>query len=288
MRSRKAAIPHYRLPDYVKAGVEIHTHADMVMEVSENHDLFSPHRDDHYLLAISFDGLFHGTIDFKSVEMSGSFILMILPGQVHLLKEVTNARAYTVSFDTSLVPAALKPYLDQWFAANTGFRPTAGLLEQLDEILEIMIRLKDDQHNGFKALSLHGLLQAMLALIAENLDDSGADFQHSTRAAIINREFQQLLQNHFKEWKSPGDYAGALHITPTHLNDTIKDITGLPVSQHIQQLVVLEAKRMLYHTGMTVTEIAYDLGYEDVGYFTRLFKKVTGSTALMFRKQFRE
>lgn len=286
---RKAPIPHYKLPDHVKAGVEIHTHQDMMMEVHANHhDLFAPHRDDHYLLIITFDGSFRGAIDFKAAEVAGNFIIMILPGQVHQLIEVNNARAYTVSFDASLMPAALKPYLDQWFAANMSLRPSAGLQEQLDEILEIMLRLKDEQHNGFKALSLHGLLQAMLALIAESLDDAGADFQHTTRAAVINREFQQLLQAHFKEWKSPGDYAAALHITPTHLNDTIKDITGLPVSQHIQQLVVLEAKRLLYHTGMTVTEIAYELGYEDVGYFTRLFKKVTGHTALMFRKQFRE
>ena len=88
--------------------------------------------------------------------------------------------------------------------------------------------------------------------------------------------------------KSPGAYAAALNISTSYLNEAVKDTTGLPVSYWIQQEVVIEAKRLLYYTDKTVKEIAYELGFDDHAYFSRLFVKAEGITALTFRKQYRE
>ncbi|MBO9659063.1 MAG: helix-turn-helix domain-containing protein, partial [Chitinophagaceae bacterium] len=50
--------------------------------------------------------------------------------------------------------------------------------------------------------------------------------------------------------------------------------------------ILLEAKRLLTYSSMTVKEIAYDLGYEDPAYFNRLFANKTGDTPVAFRKKF--
>ncbi|MEZ0453718.1 helix-turn-helix domain-containing protein [Sphingobacterium thalpophilum] len=65
----------------------------------------------------------------------------------------------------------------------------------------------------------------------------------------------------------------------------MKDVTGQTVSQHIQDRVILEAKRLLYHSDKSVKEIAFELGYDDYPYFSRLFAKNTGISALAFRNK---
>ena len=52
---------------------------------------------------------------------------------------------------------------------------------------------------------------------------------------------------------------------------------------HIQQRIILEAKRLLYHSGKSVKEIATEFGYDDYPYFSRLFSKVAGMNALTLR-----
>jgi len=60
------------------------------------------------------------------------------------------------------------------------------------------------------------------------------------------------------------------------------------VSHHTQQRIILEAKRLLYHSAKSVKEISFELGYEDYPYFLRLFSKVTGVTPLSFRSTNRD
>lgn len=108
------------------------------------------------------------------------------------------------------------------------------------------------------------------------------------RSQTITREFRKLLAHEYKRLKSPADYAGALHLSAPYLNEAVKEATGFTVSHWIQQEIVLEAKRLLYHSPCTVKEIAYQLGYEDHTYFSRLFKKSVGKTPGDFRGQYRK
>ena len=78
-------------------------------------------------------------------------------------------------------------------------------------------------------------------------------------------------------------YAKCLNISTPYLNECVKRTTGYSVSYHIHQRVILEAKRLLYHSDKSVKEIAGELGYDDYSYFIRLFVKVTGMTPLTFR-----
>ncbi|NIG54831.1 AraC family transcriptional regulator [Chitinophaga sp. Cy-1792] len=286
MKSSRAAIPRYKMPVEAKAGMQVHSHDDPPDYM--DHDIYAAHRDEHYLMFFSYGGGYKANVDFRVVHRTGQFIGLIVPGQVHQLLEAKAMKGYSVTFDPSLMPVALKSTIEAYFKEETVFGANDLLMEQTEEMLEILMKLRNQSDDAFTAFAMHSILQGILGLVAGSLEALQSGRKPDNRAAIINREFQLLVQEHFKDWKSPADYAKVLHITATHLNDTIKDVTGIAVSQHIQQQVILEAKRLLYHTHLTVTEIAYELGYEDVGYFTRMFKKIAGMTALSFRKSFRE
>ena len=102
----------------------------------------------------------------------------------------------------------------------------------------------------------------------------------------VLRNFQHLIEKHFRTIKLPKEYAGLLYITPNHLNALCQDLLGKTAGDLIRDRVLLEAKRLLTNAGISVTQIAYDLNFQDNSYFNRFFKKNEGMTPEEFRKTF--
>ena len=97
--------------------------------------------------------------------------------------------------------------------------------------------------------------------------------------------FWTLLDAHYVTWKTVQQYADALNVTASHLSERIKKETGLPARDHILRRVTLEAQRLAYFSELSLKEIAHQLGYEDVSYFSKLFKRCNGHSFLHFRQQ---
>ncbi|RZM17643.1 MAG: helix-turn-helix domain-containing protein, partial [Pedobacter sp.] len=109
-----------------------------------------------------------------------------------------------------------------------------------------------------------------------------------SRFEKVTTAFRKLLEKNYVDLKRPNQYATLLHISTSYLNDCIKGSTGYSASYLIQERIILEAKRLLYHTDKSVKEIASELGYDDYPYFSRLFTKVTGVSAIAFRRKNRD
>lgn len=285
MEKKKRNIPEYQMPDSEKDGIGIIAYNDYVYAT---YDIYAPHRDEHYLLMAFFRGSYKAVIDFDNIniEISKPFIALITPGQVHHVVEANNSKGYSVSFNAELMPVELKSILETYFLQEKLYLGNSSLMRNIRAIMEMLIRQKQKENSSHLSVS-HHLLHSLLALIAADIDIL-EDISKGNRAKQIERDFQRLLQIHFKEWKKPADYAKALYITVSHLNDTIKKNTGSPVSAQIQRYIVTEAKRMLYYTNNNIQEIAYELGYEDTAYFTRMFRKIAGMPPAAFRKKFRD
>ena len=156
-------------------------------------------------------------------------------------------------------------------------------------MMNLLENLQANSIDKYATKSIHSLLMAFLNSIASHLTfTSTIEKSKENRSEIIKAEFYQLLKKHYKTWKQPAQYASELAISIGHLNDTVKELTGIPVSIHIQQSSILEAKRQLYFTNKSVKEIAYEVGYDEPVYFGKLFKKITNFTPLAFRQQFRD
>jgi AraC family transcriptional activator of pobA len=82
-----------------------------------------------------------------------------------------------------------------------------------------------------------------------------------------------------------GDYADRLGVSPKHLNDCVRATTGASASGTLHARLQLEARRLLLHTDLPVTEIADRLGFSDASYFVRFFKRLAGTTPRAFRAQ---
>ena len=100
------------------------------------------------------------------------------------------------------------------------------------------------------------------------------------------KQLEVLIDNRFKEYKYPRDYALLMHVSEKHLNRICKICLNKTITQLIADRVILEAKRRLAFATSSISEIAGELGYSKTSYFIQLFKKKTGKTPLEFRKQF--
>lgn len=103
-------------------------------------------------------------------------------------------------------------------------------------------------------------------------------------AVLITNRFRELLFARSKTHHLVADYAQLLNITPNHLNKCVRSVTGKSPTKWIDEAIILEAKVLLHQTGLSISDIASEVGLHDASYFGRLFKKCTGTTPLGFRR----
>ena len=106
--------------------------------------------------------------------------------------------------------------------------------------------------------------------------------------AEFSRTFSQLVEWHYTRHHSVADYAELLHITPKALNKRITRYSNTTPNDLIKNRIILEAKRLLVHTQLSIKEISYKLGYEDISYFIRFFTKQAASSPQSFRMQYQQ
>lgn len=100
------------------------------------------------------------------------------------------------------------------------------------------------------------------------------------------RKFSKLVEENYKTHHTVADYADMLAITPKSLSKKIGLLSKDTPNDIIKNRIILESKRLLAHTALSVKEIAYSLNYEDDAYFVRFFTKNTGISPTSFRKLF--
>lgn len=115
-------------------------------------------------------------------------------------------------------------------------------------------------------------------------------YYHHTQAPVavsreleIYRTYESLVQNHFLDYSSVKEFAGKLHITPKHLSETVKKVSGESALELIHKAQLGYAKTQLLQTGKTVSQIAAELNFDNSDYFSVFFKRLTGKSPLQYR-----
>jgi AraC-like DNA-binding protein len=240
------------------------------------------HRDDHFMFIIQQKGEFLWELDFNEVKLSGPSVCFIAPGQVHRYIDVLQTDAWLVFADMELIPAESR----EIFEANLNARQIVNVEADnpVFQLVEVLNAVVNKQGEPLQRSLLGSLIASLAGMVASKLvkDNQTAHVSGGQQYQLVIR-FKQLLSEKFKEVKQVQAYAALLNITPLYLNEVVKTVTGFAASYWINQQVLLEAKRLLYYTSIDVKQVAFQLGYEDHTYFSRLFKKHTGITALGFR-----
>ncbi|MFV0553366.1 MAG: AraC family transcriptional regulator [Mangrovibacterium sp.] len=244
------------------------------------------HRDDYYIFFFIEKGSAKLLIDFKTYEVKVNTVYFTLPEQVHSVVDFSeNTSAWALFVDSSLVKEEYQEIFNRSAIFNGIIEADEATIADLQAYLSILERRFHSENQAIAQNILHDLLSSYIGMIAE-VHQIDFSTQVNKRMAAITFQFKSLLAANYQSLKSPSQYADKLNISPIYLNQAVKAVTGLTVSECIRNEIVLRAKRLLVHTNRTVKEIAFELGYEDCAYFTRLFSKASLLSPTQFRAKY--
>ena len=161
--------------------------------------------------------------------------------------------------------------------------------EPADNPLEPLYRALYGEYHGRGREHTACSMSLLLALVIQMLRLS--EYTHDLHAHRHDRRsqqviaFRELVNRHFREHLSLHDYANSLGITVVTLGRLCHEQLGMTPMTLINARLILEAKRELAHSAQSVKQIAHGMGFSDVGYFSRFFRKHAQRSPSEFRLQ---
>lgn len=257
-----------------------------------NHNVEYPHRHNFYEILFITQGTGTHTIDFNTYEIKPYSIFFLSSGQVHSLDLSDDINGFVFLFTSEFY---LLNKQDQnkllelpFFYSLSKETPPLYLKENIDcELFRDLFARAHMEYSEPKEDSeeiIRAFLDIIL-LLSKRLYPVQATETKKQTGKLLVKKFKQLIEDKYHENLSVKDYATILAVTPNHLNETVKNLTGLTATDLIRDKVIIEIKRMLQHTELTISEIAARLNFEDQSYFSKYFKKHTGKSPGEFRNQ---
>ena len=248
-----------------------------------------PHHHEFEELIIGTAGTLEHFIDFRSETIEAPFVGFVTKGKVHRVRPgVKDGQCdiTVIRFRNEFIPETIfqlySLFHDRAQIPMRAGRCFARLTTLADMITEELQQTTPD-------LSVvRQLLGTLFTLIrsehrAQHPEGTGLPSGHDETF----RNFLRVLEENFRQPHDVDFYASQLFMSARNLNLITQSILQQSVSRIIETRKLIEAKNLLITTDKQVSEIGFELGYEEKAYFTRVFKKNTGQTPTEFREEMR-
>jgi AraC family transcriptional regulator, transcriptional activator of pobA len=249
-----------------------------------------PHSHDYEELIVGIDGEIEHFIDFKSENFVSPFVSFVTKGKMHRVKPVVKSDKYNLwvlEFKSEFIP-------ETTFQLYSRYHDHANLQIQKGECFNRMVTLCEFMFNETQqpvpdfAVIRH-LLSALFTMIESerkklDITEQGSHFTQN----VTFKNFLKILEDNFRRTEGVDFYAEKLFMSSRNLNLITQNILQKSVSEIIETRKLIEAKNLLISTDKTISEIGYDLGYNEKAYFTTVFKKKSGQTPTEFREEMRK
>ena len=253
---------------------------DLVQEL-HRHDFF-------HILALE-KGTGNHEIDFSSYEVCDHSVFFMRPGQVHQLSLKTGSTGFLMEFKNDF-------YFPHDKVSNQLMRKAsnknlchldAKRFQKLLSILTYIFQEYTDKQEGYTEVIKANLGIFFIELVRHRQNHITPSNNNAPYAQERLEEFLNLMETHISDQKQVAQYADMLNLSSYQLNAITKATLGKKTSDLINDYIILESKRYLLATSNQVSQIADHLGYDDISYYIRFFKKNTGYSPEAFRHNFK-
>ncbi len=289
MKSNSKKIPVYSLSSFSSQERESQQFQVEVFDANRHFAVQYPHRHDFFeVLYLSKGSGFH-VIDGNKYEIKPPCVFFMSPGQAHKIEFSHDIEGFIFIFTSEfyLINHSNQNRLIEFpffFTIRQDNPPL--LLENKNDVafLESLFKkgiaeLKKGNNNSIDLLrSLLDLILTTCASLYKTDENSLKGKGH-----IVVKKFFQLVEKNYHNNLSVAQYADLMALTPNHLTQTVNQVTGKTSTQIIRSKQILEIKRLLVHTNLSVTEIANQLNFADQSYFAKFFKREVGLSPLQYR-----
>lgn len=248
----------------------------------DDYNPYSFHRVHFNALLIIKEGSLKHTLDFEQYRIEPGECLLIKHNQIQSFSMSEKTNGYLVLFS--------QDFLMQHFSKNTFnlfsklFRSNQNQFSAkveserfIESLQNISNKWDEDYVTGLIASLLSVFILSLLAM-----NKSSTQVIENQSQEIMYR-FDQLIQTEFYNTRNAKDYAQWLQISYKQLNQVTKETSYMTAKNYIDEFIVMEAKRSLVSTTLSMKEISYYLGFDEPTNFQKFFKKYTQETPLQFR-----
>jgi AraC-like DNA-binding protein len=244
-----------------------------------------------YTLVLVTAGSLTETIGYNTYTFGAGTLYFIPENQLHAIHGWSNdIKGYHCIFDADYFLLCLKNQvqLQQFPFMQPGKDPFLQLTAAESSAMKELLQKLSFEYCGRKTFNddlLVRLYLNVLLIEAERIyqtQNPPPGRQQPRKEQLVAR-FRNLVAKHCIQYRQVANYARLLYVNPHYLNDTVKELTGRPASSFIYHQLLSEAKACLVQTDDTVANIAANLNFTDVTYFSRFFKKHAGVTPKQYR-----
>ena len=226
--------------------------------------------------------------DFSTVAFDGNIIFCLAPGVQRRIVTDTELHGYYLSLSTDFLRLSEGQTHSSILSAQhvrvsrfVVLEPDKDLAYEMTDVISKMIK-EYSNYYLLRSEILKGLVKVFAIYLTRNTNPNLSAAVTGRDSEMVNR-FMTLVSMHFATKKKVSEYADELCVTPNYLNQMVKRATGFPASYHIQQQIVLEAKRQAASSGLRMKEIADALGFQDYAHFSKFFKTYSGISFSNFK-----
>jgi AraC family transcriptional activator of pobA len=258
----------------------------------ERQDRQRPHRHDFYQIFWMKKGAPSFNLDFYHFPIEPHALVFVLPGAVHTFGARNSAEGFVLSFQEDFLES--EGHSVDLFAECPALDPAQihTVLPVPESSVEIVhaccTRIFEEfnaKREGYRAATA-ALLRLLFVEIRRCLSDQPTPSPFHKYSSLTAR-FLRTLSARPYQLTTASQVAKLLGVSRSWLNQLVRQETEKNLTDHLRGRLILESKRLLAHSDLNVSEIAYQLGFEDPSYFTRLFRQVEGLSPREFREEYR-
>jgi len=263
-----------------------------VFDANRHFSVKYPHRHDFFeVLYLSKGSGFH-VIDSNKYDIKPPCVFFMSPGQAHKIEFSVDIEGYIFIFTAEfyLINQTNQNRLIEFpfFFNIRQDNPPLEFTSPTDvDFIESLFKkaiAETEKKNEFSVDLLRSVLDLILTSCSV-LYKSGETAMQKGRGHIVVKKFFREVEENYHKNLTVSEYAARLAITPNHLTQTVTELTGKTSLQIIKAKQLLEIKRLLVHSNLSISEIANRLYFSDQSYFTKFFKRETGISPLQYRSK---
>ena len=277
-------IKNFNLPKHAEPDFYIKTFQE---HKKEHPFIIKPHSHDFYLLMIFTEGSGSHKIDSESYLIKPGSVFFMSPAEVHSWKLNDDTDGYILFFNSSfyLMDLRSSDLRDlPFFRSENKIRQGLLHARELSKIIPVIKTMINESISD--SVNQKKILRSYLDILLLKFDQlfKTSDKGTSTNSSLVPK-LETLIEQHFKDHLPTLFYASRLNISLSQLNITTNHLLNRSVNDMIHERIIVEAKRLLLYSDLTISQISDELNYKDNSYFSRFFKKITNSTPEQFRKR---
>ncbi len=282
-------LPVYGMAEFSEGNKESYFYSNDLKTHLKTH-LFvnSPHKHSTYISILFTKGTGEHQIDFTNYLVKPGSVFLLNPGQAHCWKLSEDANGYVFIHTQEFYNGLYSNHKIEnfpFFHLSQNQPLVSVKNKELDKIENLFKEINFEFHRPLPdtALKLGTLLNLVYIELSRLYQSKKESSGNENNTYLKVKKLQKLIDKNYKIKKFPKEYADLMNMTTRHLSRICQETLKKKTTELISDRILLEAKRMLIHKDISISSVADELGYEDISYFTRLFKKNTGLSPKEFQ-----